>query len=772
MVKEGDSLKPGEYELVREGKKEVMKINFLGLPYAPSIEDDKATMALVVDRLIEVPSVSRIILSADRNYQYNVDQIQMLREIANIYIFLTRQKGVLSLSSMGTSMEYAQMYPARFSDVQYIVNNLLKGDPIGAYVELKRIIREQKIRLKNSKGPFEAKDEAAYLKSLSEIFEVVGRSTLVMQVKNELDGYQLGDRSLYARAIRPTISPNFMFTRLMARIPVNSDEVDNYELKDGSQIMVFESPDEVNLLYHLVPPEFNLPEDHVWLLDLARVVMSEHKPTTAEYTDPLRIRQTFFNIGKDLLNELAASKGIALSYEDSEVLANILVRYTIGFGLIEVLLSDPKVQDVSVNSPIGESSIFIVHQDYGECKTNITPSSEDGESWATKFRIMSGRPLDEANPVLDTELVVSEFRARVSVITSPLNPAGIAYAFRRHREKPWTLPLFVDNNMISPLGAGLLSFIIDGARTLLIAGTRSSGKTSLLGSCLVEIMRKYRVITVEDTMELPVSSMRDLGYNIQPMKVRSALAAGGTELAADEGIRTSLRLGDSSLIVGEIRSKEALALYEAMRVGALANVVAGTIHGGSPYAIFDRVVNDLGVPRTSFKATDIIVVANPVKSPDGLHKIRRVTSITEVRKEWENDPLTEGAFVDLMLYNHKTDQLEPTDSLINGDSEVIKSIAGSVKEWAGNWDAAWENILLRAKIKETLVEMANKLDRKELLEADFSIKANDMFHKFSDDVLTNFGVLDSEKIFFRWNEWFTRELKKEVPNVNIERRDR
>jgi type IV secretory pathway ATPase VirB11/archaellum biosynthesis ATPase len=385
---------------------------------------------------------------------------------------------------------------------------------------------------------------------------------------------------------------------------------------------------------------------------------------------------------------------------------------------------------------------------------------------------MSGRPLDEANPVLDTELVVSDFRARVSIITSPLNPVGVAYAFRRHREKPWTLPLFIDNNMINPLGAGLLSFIIDGARTLLIAGTRSSGKTSLLGSCLVEIMRKYRVITVEDTLELPVASMRGLGYNIQPMKVRSALAAGGTELAAEEGIRTSLRLGDSSLILGEIRSKEALALYEAMRVGALANVVAGTIHGGSPYAVFDRVVNDLGVPRTSFKATDIIVVANPVKSPDGLHKIRRITSITEVRKEWEKDPLAEGGFVDLMLYNHKTDQLEPTDSLINGDSEIIKSIAGSVKEWAGNWDAAWENILLRAKIKETLVNMANKLERKELLEADFSIKVNDAFHKFSDEVLTKFGVLDNEKIFFRWDAWFSRELKKEVHNANIERRDR
>ena len=312
--------------------------------------------------------------------------------------------------------------------------------------------------------------------------------------------------------------------------------------------------------------------------------------------------------------------------------------------------------------------------------------------------------------------------------------------------------------MINGLSAGLLSFLIDGSRTLLVAGTRSSGKTSLLGSCLVEIMRKFRIISIEDTLELPVDALRELGYNIQPMKVRSALLKAGAEVSADEGIRTSLRLGDSSLIVGEIRSTEAFALYEAMRVGALANVVAGTIHGDSPYGVFDRVVNDLQVPRTSFKATDIIVVANPVKSADGLHKFRRVTQITEVRKEWEQDPLTEGGFVDLFRYDTKTDKLVPTDNLINGDSYIIKQIAGNVKDWAGNWDAVWENITLRAKIKELTVDYANKLKINDLLEAKSTIAMNDAFHKISDEVRQKTGYLDSKKILMQWEQ----ELKKHI----------
>jgi len=396
-----------------------------------------------------------------------------------------------------------------------------------------------------------------------------------------------------------------------------------------------------------------------------------------------------------------------------------LIRYTIGFGLIEILLEDEKVQDITINSPMGKTPIFIVHQDYGDCTTNIIPTENEAESWASKLRMISGRPLDEANPILDTELATPKARARVAVVAPPLNPFGLAYAMRRHRDRPWTFPLYIKHKMISPLAAGLLSFLIDGSRTFLVAGTRSAGKTSLLGSMLVDLMRRYRVITIEDTLELPTNALREMGYNIQSMKVAAALTKGTSEVPADEGIRTTLRMGDSALIIGEIRSKEALALYEAMRIGAMANVVAGTIHADSPYGTFDRVVNDLQVPKTSFKATDIIVVANPIRSPDGLHRWRRVTQITEVRKFWKEDPHSEGGFVDLMKYNPKKDQLEVSDDLKNGDSDVLKAIAGNVKEWAGNWDAIWDNIVLRAKTKEEIVNVSDKYKLPELLEAPF-----------------------------------------------------
>lgn len=748
------------YEIIREAGQDVMYINYLGAPSVPDIASSPFTMARIIDYLIESPQVSRIVLVQQRNYSYNIRHVSMLMEIAQIYNQLIKQEKVLSPQVLASG-KCSIFLPQRYEAMQYLILNLLKQDPAGCYLETKRLIHEEKINAR--KLPSEFEDcEARYLRLLNKITLMLEKTALIKTIAPKLETHELGSRDIYEEIFRPDTIPNFTFTRLMAAIPQDAEIVDEYEigsLHDKSTVTIIKLPYKNRYLYHLTPPEFVLSEEQQGLVNLARNVLLEHKPRAEEFTDPARIRQVFFNISRDLLQELAGTRKVKLSYRQLNKLAKILVRHTIGFGLIEVLLQDERLQDIMLNAPMGAVPLFIRHQDYEECETNIIPSHEDGESWAAKFRMISGRPLDEANPVLDTELAVGNARARVAIIQQPLSPSGIAYAIRRHREKPWTLPLFIKNKMISPLAAGLLSFLIDGGRTMIIAGTRSSGKTSLLGACMTEVMQKYRTIVVEGTMELPVDSLRNLGYDILRMKVREALMKESPELGADEGIRTSLRLGDSCLIVGEVRSTEALALYEAMRVGALANVVAGTIHGASPYGVFDRVVNDLKVPTTSFKATDIIVVCNPIKSADGLHRWRRVLEVTEVRKHWTLDPLAEKGFLQLMNYDVDTDELEATDDLINGESEVLKEIAGQVKGWAGNWDAVWDNILLRAKIKQELVTASIKTKNPDIIEAPFVIKANSAFHEISDDVRKDVGLPKGRRVFKEWQAWLKKELK-------------
>jgi type IV secretory pathway ATPase VirB11/archaellum biosynthesis ATPase len=758
QFKEGTALY--SYETQREGGEDILYVNYLGASFVPSIADSPEVMERTIDALIENPNVSRTVFVQQKNYNYDFRETSILLEISQLYVYLIRQERILSKDKLTTSFD--QFFTKRYNDIFSILYTL-KRDPIISYLDLRNNIVESKVLLEKL-SPQYKNDQSNYIRLLEKIFTLLQNTKLIRALLSYLKDYQKGDREIYHRIFEPDVIPNFTFTRLVSAIPDDVEIVNQYKISgddyDESVVTILKKKNESKLFYHLLPPENSLEEEHNLLLNLARSVLIEHQPKAEEFTDTERTRQVFFNIAKDLLQDLAQTKGITLNYSDLNKLSKILVRHTIGFGLIEVLLQDTNIQDIVLNAPIPMTNIFLRHEIYDECYTNILPSQEDVDSWAAKFRMISGRPLDEANPVLDTQLEIDNMRARIAIIQQPLSPNGLAYAIRRHREEPWTFPLFIKNKMINSISAGLLSFLVDGARTMLIAGTRSSGKTSLLGSLMLEILPTVRIIVIEDSLELPLESLRKLNYDILQMKVRSALLKTTNEVSADDGIRTSLRLGDSSLIIGEVRSVEAKALYEAMRVGALANTVAGTIHGASPYAVFDRVVNDLEVPATSFKATDIIAVANPIKSPDGLHSWKRLLQISEVRKHWKRDPLEENGFVDLLKYNVEKDELEPSEDLINGDSEVIKAVAENVKGWAGNWDAVYDNILLRAKIKEEIVKSAAKTGRDELLEAAFNVSANQEFHRISNDVREEIGLPLSNRVFPVWQKWLNQEIKK------------
>lgn len=751
-----------ESEIYHEGENKVIKIFLERCTFPPSIEYSEICMSKLIDLLQKNSGITIVILSQLREYEYDYSQVSLLNELASIHRKLNQDER-FTYSGIVLDPTHERYIRGGYSKFQKLISKILKEDPFSAFVQLKRLERIEKAKFNILIDQRHSNSQQKFVQIIQLAISQIESLKLISLLMPHSKEYIVGERQIYGNLFSPTTRPDFMYTKLVTAFP-DGEILESYNFTSGndtSEVNIFGFDNNIKTLYHLTPPEFLFEQEIYQLLDDAKRIMSEHEPTQEEFVNPERMREVFFNIGRDLLQDLVQHRNLKVPDDQINQLAQALLRYTVGFGLIELLLADPKVQDVNINAPNGELPIFIVHQDYGDCYTNIYPTHLEVESWATKLRLISGRPLDEANPILDTELNVEEFTSRVSAIGAPLSPLGMAFSFRRHRDHPWTFPLYMQPKIryMDTLAAGLLSFLLTNNATILVAGTRSSGKSSLLGSFLTEIPRKSRILTIEDTFELPGESLRALGYNLESMKVASALSSPGSEVDPSIGIRSTLRLGDSAIFVGEVRSKEAIALFEAMRVGAAANVVAGTIHADSPYGVFDRVVNDIGVPRTSFKAIDIIVTTNPVIS--GLKKFKRILRITEVRKFWENDPLQEGAFVDLMVYNPKTDQLELTDELINGNSEILKQMAGKIKEFAGDWDSVWNNIQLRADCKQAIIDVVEQVQKPELLEAEFVIKANDKFHIISDKVKEKYGKLDSERILFEYKEWLYREARKQ-----------
>ncbi len=745
----------GDYQYSEDDMK--LKINCLGYIYGANLEDYPDCMARVIDTVLEVKKVVSITLAKEREYEYDYEQTKMIVEVAGVLDFITKENLVAKAGMIFRRYQWA--YPEWNARLQHICFELLRRDPVGAYVELLREMRFIRVRMKS------ATSKEAYSALHKYLVDVLGvvkdrleATKLIALAKSKAAGYHVGDRTVYRQIFSPMVRPNFMLTRYMIVPPEGGRSVDRYMVGDA-QVEIYKMPSTAEYFYHILPPEFKLPDDKYAVLDQSRMYMATHQPKTVEFVRSKHIRDVFFNIGRDMLRDVAEKNGVHMKSSELEQLASILTRYTAGLGVLEILMNDDRVQDIFVNSPIERQPILVFHSDFEECRTNLIPTHEDAEAWATRLRIESGRPLDEANPVLDAEINVTGGRARFAVITRSLSPEGLGFAIRRHRDRPWTLPLFIKGGMLDPLAAGLLSFLVDGSVSILVAGGRGAGKTSMLAALMLELLPKVRVVTIQDTLELPDSKMRDLGYNIESLKSRSVITRVETEMPADEALRTALRLGDSALIVGEVRSVEARALYEAMRIGALSNVVAGTIHGESAYGVYDRVVNDLGVPPTSFKATDIIPICKTLRSADGMHRFRRMTEITEVRKDWESNPLKENGFVNLMEYSGKTDRMKPTDTLVNGESAVLNRIASYVKEWSGDWSAVWDNIQLRAKIKQAMVDMADKLKKPELLEAEWVTLSNSKYHLIVEQLRKEAGAAEPQQVYEQWVTWFKYAAK-------------
>ena len=222
-----------------EGKMQI-RIDLLGSLYGPSIEDYEQCMGLVMDKILENKKVRSIVLAKDREYEYDYEQVKMLLEVADLIGELIREK-FISRKNLG-SEECSRCYPDRSSKLQYIIVDLLRKDPIGAYVEVLREIRNMKMRLKKTAS---SKCYECYMHYKENVLDRLGEKMenlqIIQQSKSHISGYHIGDRTLYRQLFMPVVRPNFMLTRYMLVPPEGGKSVDRYKIGD-TQVEIFKLP--------------------------------------------------------------------------------------------------------------------------------------------------------------------------------------------------------------------------------------------------------------------------------------------------------------------------------------------------------------------------------------------------------------------------------------------------------------------------------------------------------------------------------------------------
>ena len=223
---------------------------------------------------------------------------------------------------------------------------------------------------------------------------------------------------------------------------------------------------------------------------------------------------------------------------------------------------DPLVTDVLIN---GGSEVWIERDGTLSRVSAISPRTVD----IAVERLLAplGRRLDRLSPMVDARLADG---TRVCAVIPPVSIAGTTVAFRKFRDRVFTIDDFTDERSAAAISARLARC----RGNVLITGATGSGKTSLLAAIASASPADRRLVVLEDTSELVIDHP-----HVVRLETRSASADGRGEVTLDDLVRTSLRLRPDRLIIGEVRGPEALALVQAMNTGH--SECLATIHAAS-----------------------------------------------------------------------------------------------------------------------------------------------------------------------------------------------
>ncbi len=342
---------------------------------------------------------------------------------------------------------------------------------------------------------------------------------------------------------------------------------------------------------------------------------------------------------------------------NSEKIISRLEHDMNGYGKIDPLLEDDQLEEIMI---IGSNKpVYVYHRTNGMMITDIIPTEIEIRQIINKIANYIQRKIDKETPILDARLPDG---SRVNATIPPITADGPTLTIRKFKKEQLTILDLIKSNTISSHLAAFLWINIDGLNVrpsnIIISGGTGSGKTTTLNTLTSFIPTKERIITIEDTLELQIPQEHVIRTETRPPNIE-----GKGEINMDVLLKNSLRQRPDRIIIGEVRSKEAITLFGALNTGHSG---MGTLHANSTQETVTRLINPpMNVPTIMINSIDFILMQNRLYHPDkGI--IRRITEVAEiVGMEMDKVQLNR-----LYQYNYSTDTLEYTAITSNALNEI------------------------------------------------------------------------------------------------------
>jgi len=294
----------------------------------------------------------------------------------------------------------------------------------------------------------------------------------------------------------------------------------------------------------------------------------------------------------------------------------------VGYGLLELVLSDPEISEIMVNGP----GLTFVERNGELYETDIQFESNT-HLLRLIDRILSplGRRVDYDNPTVDARLPDG---SRVNVAIPPVAVDGPVITVRKFRSSRMTVDDLIAMGTITPYMAKFLEACVVARMNILVSGNTSAGKSTMLNVLSTFIPERERIITIEDAVELQM-----IQRHVVRMETKLPSVDGTGGVTVRDLVRNAMRMRPDRLVIGEVRGGETLDMLQMMNTGHSGSLT--TLHANTPRDAISRLetlalMAGLDLPMLALRkqiSSALNLIVHMTRLPDGN---RKATQITEV----------------------------------------------------------------------------------------------------------------------------------------------